>query len=132
MEIRSGFGHVAQRRDAEDVLIRLTTGDFGSAEVFSTLRVCEASESLATKKHAVVASGAAGRHEQIEAFGLLRRQRVGFAFEVAVKRRAGCNKRSFERGNRFRDILERQRVFLVGEGGFEIGQVTRLAQTRSE
>src|SRR5690606_30536696 len=91
-------------------------------------RVRERGVPVAAEQHAVVAADAARALEDREPALLQRRERRRVPGEVAVERRAGRDQRALERRDRFRDVVEGERLLLAGERGGEERLVPGLAQ----
>src|SRR5690606_20656642 len=128
VEVRRGERHVAQRRDTEHVAVLLPARHRSAADVLRPRDVRERRIPVPSEQHAVVAADAARFLEDLEPALLQRGERCGVPLEVAVERRARRDQRPLERSNRLRDVVEGERVLLVGERRPEKRLVPGLTQ----
>src|SRR5690606_15740931 len=112
VEVGGRLGDIPQWGDAENVLIGFFSRHRSPADVFTALGVREARESLSAQEHPVVAPRAACAGEQLEPLLLRLRERISFAIEVPVKRRARRDERPLEGGDGPREVVEGERVLV--------------------
>src|SRR5690606_35865338 len=118
--LRKGAMRSTQRSSSRSVM--------AAADIVRALHVRERGVPVAAEQHAVMAADAAGALADREPALLQRRERRRVAGEVAIERRARRDQRPLERRDRLRDVVEVERLWIIGERGLEGRLVPGLAQ----